>query len=85
MHPAPCTLYPEPCTLHPNPHGDPLTHSHTQSGGLDIGEKAVEAMAQFMVKEGLLDPYCETLKMYLAGPHPFPQKTFHALVFDHKM
>jgi len=36
------------------------------AGGLVEGEKAVEAGAAFMAKEGLLEGYCENLKVYLA-------------------
>ena len=36
------------------------------AGGLVEGEKAVEAGAAYMAKEGLLEAYCENLKVYLA-------------------
>jgi magnesium chelatase subunit H len=36
------------------------------AGGLAEGEKAVEAGAAYMAKEGLFEVYCENLKIYLA-------------------
>lgn len=39
----------------------------TDNGGLDAGEKAVEACATYMREKNLLPQYASDLRMYLAG------------------